>query len=475
MKPNPPHLWSRREFLAAAALTVAGAPLLSAAPPAPAAGFTHRALNGWITDLATEPDPQAAWPSMRLDDRLLQDYRGTFGLMKRVGFNEVVIWGLYTANHWPLDLKSAVPAERGQRVEQLIVSAHEHGIRVLSGLGTYSWGFAEIIKANPRLNGGNANAMCPSEPESHAWMERVLDFVFTRFAIDGVSMQSADQGRCQCARCAGLGDAEYHAALLARTADTIHSKWPGKTVGMSNWGVSFGNPRDRETFAKMSRSLDYLIDYNDSARWGGPNYRREFIASLGCAFGTTGGPVAEPPQHWARDRWFLPTCRRVHAHLRMLYADGGRACEFFYHILANPSSELTWHVAGRTLAAPNEPLEKHLHAAIDELYQPRAAATREALGRFFLDAEEAYLRHLPGDECGTISLEPLVGDRPGPPVYLRERLKLAQRKAYAAELERLSGEFDKLRIGLRSETRAGRTAACLRAVRKDLSAGTDIP
>jgi len=26
---------------------------------------------GWITDLATQPDPQAEWPSMRLDQRLL--------------------------------------------------------------------------------------------------------------------------------------------------------------------------------------------------------------------------------------------------------------------------------------------------------------------------------------------------------------------------------------------------------------------
>ena len=269
---------------------------------------------------------------------MLQDYRETFVQMRRVGFNEIVVWGLYTANNWPLDLKSAVPAERGRRVEQLIASAHDHGIKVLSGLGTYSWGFAEIIKANPKLNGGNANAMCASQPESHRWMERVLEFVFARFPIDGVSMQSADQGRCKCARCARLSDAEYHAQLLSRTAETIKSRWPGKIVGMSNWGVSFGNPRDKETFAKLSRSLDYMIDHNDSARWGGPAYRREFIAALGCALGTTGGPVVEPPQHWARNRWFLPTCRAVHQHLQALHADGGRACEFFYHILANPAA-----------------------------------------------------------------------------------------------------------------------------------------
>jgi hypothetical protein len=176
----------------------------------------------------------------------------------------------------------------------------------------------------------------------------------------------------------------------------------------------------------------------------------------------------EPPQHWARDRWFLPTCRAVHRHLQALHADGGRACEFFYHVLANPSSELTWHVAGRTLVGPQAPLQKHLHAALEELYQPRDADSREALAQFFLEAEEAYLRHLSKDECGTLSLEPLVGDHPGPPVYLRDRLKPEQRAAYAAEMERLSGVFSKLQPALGSKSRAARIAACLAAVRMDL-------
>ena len=461
---------NRRAFLRDLALASAAAAISArAADPVAPGGFTHRALNGWITDLATEPDPHAAWPSMRLDERLLQDYRETFALMERIGFNEIVIWGLYTANNWPVDLAGAVTPERGRLVERLIADAHARGIKVISGLGTYNWGFAEIIKANPKLNGGNANAMCASEPESHAWMERVLEFVFTRFAIDGVSMQSADQGRCKCERCAKTDDAGYHATLLARTADTIRARWPGKITGMSNWGVSFGHANDREVFAKMSRSLDYMIDYNDSARNGGAENRRKLIAALGCAFGTTGGLVVEPPQHWARDRWFLPTCRGVHRHLQKLHADGGRACEFFFHIAANPASELTLHIAGRTLAAPAEPLEKHLHSALDELYQPRDADARTALAGFFLDAEQAYFRHLPADECGTLSLEPLISNESGPAVYLRDRLLPAQREMYAREIGRLTGVFEKLRVDLPTAPRVGRITACLSAVPKDLA------
>jgi hypothetical protein len=312
--------------------------------------------------------------------------------------------------------------------------------------------------------------MCASNPESHAWMQRVVDFVMTRFPVDGVSMQSADQGRCSCQHCSELSDAEYHADLNIRTADYIYSKWPGKTVGMSNWGVGFGNPQDQPALVKMSHSLDYMIDYNDSARSSDSNYRRELLAALACAAGTSGGLVVEPPEHWARDRWFLPTCRNVHDHIQNLAADGGRAVEFFYHILANPSSEVTLHVAGRTLADPEASIEQVLADSLDELYQPKTAASRDALAQFFLDAEHAYMQYQPAGSCGDISLEPLYCDRPGPAVYLRDRLTPAQRGSYAQDLRRLSNEFDRLRADLPPTPRADRIAGCLKQVLKELAA-----
>ena len=42
------------------------------------AKFNHRGYLGWITDLASNPDPSAAWPSMRLDAQLLKDYQESF-------------------------------------------------------------------------------------------------------------------------------------------------------------------------------------------------------------------------------------------------------------------------------------------------------------------------------------------------------------------------------------------------------------
>ncbi len=134
--------------------------------------------------MATEPDPTAPWPSMRLDERLLEDYRQTFDLMKQLGFNEISIWGLYVSRSWPVDIRSAVYPKRGAMADKLIDKAHQRGIRVYSGLGVYSWGFEEIIRAHPQLSRGNVQAMCASLPEAWDWMQKVVDFVFSRFAID---------------------------------------------------------------------------------------------------------------------------------------------------------------------------------------------------------------------------------------------------------------------------------------------------
>src|SRR5205085_7396500 len=117
---------------------------------------------GWITDLASRPEANVKWPSMRLDEELLRDYESSFALLQKLGFNDVSLWGMYVANEWPLDVRSAVTPERGALVERLIASAQRHGLRVLNGFGLYSWGYAKIIASNPRLNGGNPNAMCAS-------------------------------------------------------------------------------------------------------------------------------------------------------------------------------------------------------------------------------------------------------------------------------------------------------------------------
>jgi len=438
------HEMTRRSMLRGAAAIAGGSVCGITTASESQAGFRHRGYLGWITDLATEPDPTAAWPSMRLDERLLDDYRRTFDAMKHLGFNEISIWGLYVSRSWPVDITSAVDPKRGAMVEKLVDEAHQHGIRVYSGLGVYSWGFEEIIRAHPQLSRGNAQAMCASLPETWDWMQKVVDFVFARFAIDGVSMQSADQGRCRCEQCQAHTDAQYHALLNTRTAEYIRRRYPGKTIGVNSWGLGFQDENALPVLARMSKQIDYLIDVHDSSRRKDPAYRSKLIGALDCRFGTIGGPQVEPPQHWTRDRWFLPTPQRTAKHLQQLFTDGGRACEYFFHILANPGDEISFWMAGKVLADPLTPWEEHLKSCIEELYGTTNSAACEGLARVFLEAEEAYMRYLSQDHCGTISLEPLVSNRAGLPIYLTERLSQSQREAYGRRLESIKGDLKKL-------------------------------
>ncbi|MFN7949792.1 MAG: hypothetical protein U0Z53_30845 [Blastocatellia bacterium] len=467
--------FERRELLTTGAaalvsLTADRLPIRFTAAEPQRKRFVHRAYLGWITDLATRADTQAHWPSMRLDEELLRDYQQSFALMRRLGFNALSVWGLYVSRFWPVDIKSAVSPARGAMVEKLIAAAHRAGLRVYSGLGVYSWGFEEIIRAHPQVSRGNPRAMCASEPEAWRWMQRVIDFVFARFPIDGVSLQSADQGRCSCAQCRVCSNAEYHALLNVRTSEYIRSRWPQKTIAINSWGMDFDNPATLPALVQMSRSVDYLIDTHDTSRRRDPQYRRKIIGALACDFGTLGGPQVEPPQHWPRDRWFLPTARRVGEHLTQLAEEGGRACEYYFHLLANPGDELSFWLAGKTLNDPATAWQKHLQDAIEELYGVTKVAARDALMEIFLEAEESWFRHLPGESCGTISMEPLVSNKPGKPVYLTEKLTLEQRAAYAKDLAAIEREAESLRAAIPRKDKMQMVIRCLKNARQDATA-----
>lgn len=457
---------TRRNALGAAA----GALWLPRAMAAPATpGFRHRAYLGWITDLDSRPDTNAAWPSMRLDLALLEDYRKKFALMKRLGYNAIVIWGFYVSRNWPLDISSSVSQERGALVRRLIDSAHEHGIRVYTGLGVYSWGFDEIIRANPVLSRGNPNTMCASRPESWEWMRKVIDFVMNRFPVDGASLQSADQGRCKCDECRKWTDTEYHTRLDIRVSEYIRERWPGKTVAVSGWGMRFDDPASLPALIELSRHIDYLIDVRDSAGRRDPEWRRRLIRELACSFGTLGGPQVEPPQHLPRDTWFLPTVRRGSEHLAKLNADGGAACEYFFHILENPADEISFWVAGKMLREPQTAWRSHLASSLEELYRTSRRTALDALAEIFLRAEDAYFRHVPAIRSGTISIEPLVEDHPGPRIYITKGLTAEQRALYRDELKTIRADLLKLGPDVPEKNRVQKISRCLENVIADLA------
>lgn len=58
-------------------------------------------------------------------------------------------------------------------------------------------------------------------------------------------------------------------------------------------------------------------------------------------------------------------------------------------------------VAGKTLADPQEPLEKQLAVVLEELYQTRTTSSRDGLVQFFLDSEDAYFQQRDKGACVT--------------------------------------------------------------------------
>ncbi|MBC8233997.1 hypothetical protein H8E77_30995 [bacterium] len=370
--------------------------------------FKHRTLVGWISEFSSCPLHEP-WPVIKLDDKMMSDFSEIFDLCQQVGFDKMVIWGLFVSRRWPVPLTQAVDAQRRKQIQQLLEAAHERGIKILSGLGVYSWGFEEIIEQFPKVSKGSPRVMCAVAPEAEKWMQQVVDFVLSDFDIDGVQMQSADQNRCQCQECQKFGDVEYHAMLNDNTAQYIRSKWQDKIIAVNNWGLSFANPDDIPHIQRMTGAVDILIDYNNSAHillrnlCSSHSYRRQLIDNLDCAYGTLAGVSVGPPQRWERTKWFLPTTTTNVPYLRALYDDGGRAVEQFTVALSNPGGEVTLRFIGKLLSDVSRSPDAVLREAIEECFEPKDSTTTDGLMEVFQRAENGFFSNS-GRDYGSVGL-----------------------------------------------------------------------
>jgi hypothetical protein len=448
--------------------------------------FHHRtAFAPWINDMRNVGMPGEKWPHAGFDDATVGGLQTCLDLMARSGFNEFDVFGLFTSYAWPLDIRSAVDQERGLRVRSILDYAHDKGIRVVCGLGVYSWGFDEIIARDPGVKGTNPRAMCASRDASWDWMTKVIDFVLHEFEVDGFHLESADQGRCECSDCQGWSNAEYHCRINTLTAQYVRTLrgdalLSANLVGLVPWGSTLDR-EDRGHFVELSRHLDAIVDPGHvGTGFIADDDIEEFIQSLHCDFGTSGGAWVYPPQRWDRLRWFLPYTKRTGAHLRRLYAVGGRAVDYYMGPTINPGVEMSIAYGGRLLSNVERSDVEILSELVDELYRPRDASATAELVSIFRRAEAAYYDnfdpHAPrtADVPGELHLEPLFGSQAGPAIYLAgtrpddQPFSGGGLAAYRAALVELSDDVARLEGRVGDSSRLGRIATCLRGVIADI-------
>lgn len=458
---------TRRSFVATA--SAAGLGLLAGSAPSetrqplktPPLGqraiADRMAFGAWINDVRTEPLPFDSWPPTVLDDCAEESIIRTMDLQVRSGYNLFDLFGLFAAWGWPVDITSAADDDRDARVRRILKAAHDRGIKLVYGLGVYSWGFDKIIQHDPAVRGPNPHAMCASREESWQWQKKIIDFIL-RYDFDGYHLEASDLGRCTCAACMKKWPvmATYYNEITARCADYIRSQAPGKylaaiTISWTDWNKGF-TEEDKTKLVELSTKVDSILDQGHHGQFIKQPDRKAFVERLHCRFGTSGGLWVYPPFRCHRSRWFLPYTQRTGAHIKQLYADGGRTVLYYQGPVTNPGTEVNIAFGGRIMSNVDRSVTEVLAEVLEELYQPKTVSAHQKLVETFQLAENAYFGNMDYAADG-VHLKGLP-DYPGPgelhvgfgiglsggasavPVYLFEpNLADKGRAAYAKQLE----------------------------------------
>lgn len=474
-------MMKRREFLKETAL---GAVCLAASNPAQVwsgevakgpvrestRSYKYRiAFGAWINDMRTEPLPLENWPAPQFDEEAVESAVRAMDVQGPAGFNLLDVWGLFATFGWPADIVSALTPERKRRIERLLQAAKKRGLKVVLGLGTYSWGFDKIIAADPEVRGKNpdgsphAHALCDAHPRAFDYVRKIIDFALGNFDFGGVHLESCDLGCCMCPNCAGKdGVVGYNVRINQKTADYIKQRWPDKTVYVItiNWAPS-GKHFDAEAKAKvveLSRHVDCIFDQGHSGYHIAEAERRQFIAELRCDYGTSGGLWLYPDTRWDRESYFLPYPKRSGEALRQQFQEGVRGCMFYQGPVLNPGQELMIACGGRLLRDPGRSVDEVVTEVLEKYYRPKSPEALAELKRLIQTAEDSYFSK------GGISLpcefkldQRLFGTSPGPATYLKEPwLGAAGRIEYRQGLKSILADLPKLENRCDDRGRLGR-------------------
>jgi hypothetical protein len=370
-------------------------------------GFEHRGYSGWKRDLSRTACNDA-WPSIRIDSALLSDYEESLDFLQRAGMNEITLWGLFTNKYWEPEVEKTIDTQRKELVKLIIAKAHQRKLKIINGMGIYSWGFDKILKQKPELGCPcNRHVMDLSNPESWEWQKKVIDYTMDNFDFDGVSMQSADLGRCKCGQSQQLSDMEYHAIINQKAVSYIRSKNPNYIIGIAGWGMNFGNPSDLKYIRQMTQNVDYLIDVGESVLTAGREYRQKLIKAIApCRYGNTSVPNIEPIQAMPRDLYFIPTIYHTCQRLKDIFNDGGMACDAYARTRGNPGDKVTIEVVTKIISNPETDITAALKETLEVIYKPVNKNVLSELVSIYREAEDAFFSNYPGSDKELIEVMP---------------------------------------------------------------------
>jgi len=418
-----------------------------------------------------KPLPLENWPAPQLDDEAVDSAIAAMDLQSTAGYKMLDVWGLFATYGWPPDIISAVDKDRRKRIHKLLAAAKQRRILLTLGMGTYSWGYDKIIAADPSVRGRNpdgtphAHAMCDANPKSFEYVKKIIDFTLGQCDFGAVHLESCDLGCCECPQCAGKeGRVAYNVRINRKTADYIKQKWPKKIVYVItiNW-VTAGRHFNDEEMAQvidLSKHVDCIFDQGHTGYMIPQEKRRSFIASLHCAYGTSGRLWLYPDTRWDRASYFLPYPRRAGEALVRQFDDGVRGCLYYQGPVSNAGQELMIALGGRVLSNPGRKVDAVLEEVLATLYKPRDAEAARRLSQVVQTAEESYFGQWSEERFqkvwhlgtpGEFKLDQgLFGTSPGPASFLKDPFLDARgRKEYRkglrailTELPRLEGRCD---------------------------------
>lgn len=457
---------NRREFIASSAVLVPGlmaANAIAEAGPKTRGGagaFADRiAFGPWMNDTRMEPAPFSGWPADAFDDVTVDSIIETLELNQAYGYNIYDIFGLFSTWGWPVDIESAATPERSARVREVIKAAHARDMKIICGMGVYSWGFDEIIKAHPEVTGQNQaypneHVMCASKEASWEWQRKLIDFML-KWDMDGFHLEAADLGRCTCPDCMAKWprNPDYFCEISARAARYIREQRKDAyllvtTISWADWNTGF-TASDLDALVALSNDVDCIFDQGHHGLYVNPPARKPFIERLKCRFGTSGGLWVYPTYTWDRLQWFLPYPRQTGQHMKALYDDGGRGVMYYQGPPNNPGVEINIAFGGEFMCHPERSVEENLEIVLERLYQPKTPEALTRLGKLVLAAEDAYFNNMDWDPehrylnenklfpgPGELHLSrPITGLYGTPDFLLEPQMTFTGRMAYNAALE----------------------------------------